>query len=166
MLVSVPKKEIQRAREVPFIDSPKCLLRRTRLHWLSFAVVFTGILLRCLYLDADPRYYDWVGYITDEGRWIQEARNLALYGHVEFSSGMNFHLFMAPLFQLSNYLVFELLGVSLLTSRLLTALTGSAILVLFWGCLRRAVSPQALLVGVALLTLQSDLIVLSRVAVP
>ena len=126
----------------------------------------TGILLRCLYLDADPRYYDWIGYITDEGRWIQEARNLALHGHMDFSSRMNFHLFMAPLFQLSNYLVFELLGVSLWTSRLLTSLAGSAILVLFWGCLRRAVSPQALLVGVALFALQSDLIALSRVAVP
>ena len=126
----------------------------------------TGILLRCLYLDADPRYYDWIGYITDEGRWIQEARNLALHGHMDFSSRMNFHLFMAPLFQLSNYLVFELFGVSLLTSRLLTSLAGSAILVLFWGCLRRAVSPQALLVGVALFALQSDLVALSRVAVP
>jgi hypothetical protein len=110
----------------------------------------TGISLRCLYLDADPRYYEWVGCITDEGRWIQEARNLALHGYMDFASLMNFHFFIAPLFQLSYYLVFELLGVSFLTSRLLTALSGSAILVLFWGCLRRAVSPQALLVGVAL----------------
>jgi hypothetical protein len=123
-------------------------------------------LLRCLYLDADPRYYEWIGYITDEGRWIQEARNLALYGQIDFSSKMNFHLFMAPMFQLSNYLVFELFGVSVLTTRLLSAFSGSVILVLFWVYLRRVISPQALLVGVLLLAVQSDLIALSRVAVP
>ena len=163
---SLSKEQILRAHEVLFAHFHECLLKASGLHWLSVGVVFTGILLRCLYLDTDPRYYDWVGYITDEGRWIQGARNLALHGHVEVSSGMNFHLSMAPLFQLSNYLVFELLGVSLWTSRLFTALFGSAILVLFWRCLRRAVNPQALLVGVALLALQSDLIALSRVAVP
>ena len=129
-------------------------------------MVFTGTLLRFLYLDSDPHYYEWIGYITDEGRWVQHARNLALHGTLVDSSGMNFHLFMAPLFELSNYLVFELLGVSIFASRLFTALCGSAILALFWGCLRRAVTPQALLVGVALLALQSDLIGLSRVAVP
>ena len=161
-----PSKEVQVADEIWFVHSLKHILRVSGVYWLSFAVVCTGILLRCLYLDADPRYYDWIGYITDEGRWIQEARNLALHGHMDLSSRMNFHLFMAPLFQLSNYLVFELFGVSLLTSRLLTAMAGSAILVLFWGCLRRAVSPQALLVGVALFALQSDLVALSRVAVP
>ena len=163
---SLSKEQILRAHEVPFFHFPECLVKASGLHWLSVGVVLTGILLRCLYLDTDPRYYDWVGYITDEGRWIQGARNLALHGHVEVSSGMNFHLSMAPLFQLSNYLVFELLGVSLWTSRLFTALFGSAILVLFWRCLHRAVNSQALLVGVALLALQSDLIALSRVAVP
>ena len=93
-----------------------------RIYWLSLGVIITGILLRFLCLDADPRYYEWVGYITDEGRWIQHARNLALHGTLVDSSRMNFHLFMAPLFELSNYLVFELLGVSLLTSRIFTAL--------------------------------------------
>jgi Dolichyl-phosphate-mannose-protein mannosyltransferase len=137
-----------------------------RIYWLSLGVIITGILLRFLCLDADPRYYEWVGYITDEGRWIQHARNLALHGTLVDSSRMNFHLFMAPLFELSNYLVFELFGVSLLTSRIFTAFCGSAILTLFWACLRRAVSPQALLVGVALLALESNLVALSRMAVP
>ena len=129
-------------------------------------MLLTGTLLRFVYLDADPHYYEWIGYITDEGRWVQHARNLALHGTLVDSSSMNFHLVMAPLFELSNYLVFKLLGVSIFASRLFTALCGSAILTLFWVCVRRAVSPQALLVGVALLALQSDLVVLSRAAVP
>src|SRR5262245_4128008 len=70
--------------------------------WLSLGVVFVGTLLRFLYLDADPRYYQWVGYITDEGRWVQHARNLALQGTLADSSDLNFHLFMAPLFEFLN----------------------------------------------------------------
>ena len=90
----------------------------------------------------------------------------SLHGTLVDSSSMNFHLFMAPLFELSNYLVFKLLGVSIFASRLFTALSGSLMIALFWGCLRRAVTPQSLLVGVALIALQSDLVGLSRVAVP
>jgi hypothetical protein len=62
--------------------------------------------------------------------------------------------------------VFELAGVSLLSSRVLTALCGSGVLVLFWGFLRRAIGPLGLLVGLTLLAFQTDLVVLSRVAVP
>jgi len=140
--------------------------KSVRLYWLSLAVVIIGTLLRFTYLDADPRYYEWVGYITDEGRWVQHARNLALHGHLIDSASMNFHLFMAPLFQLSNYLVFELFGMSVLTTRLFTAFCGSAVLAVFWDRLRRVVTPEGLLAGVALLALQCDLLALSRVAVP
>lgn len=141
-------------------------LKHCRLYWTSFSVLAIGILLRFLYLDSDPYYYEWVGYITDEGRWIQHARSLALYGILLDSHLMNLHLFLAPLFQLSNYVVFEIAGVGLLTSRLFSALCGSAILFVFWQLLRRTVSPQALLVGMVLLAFQTDLVMLSRVAVP
>src|SRR4029077_20878439 len=40
------------------------------------------------------------------------------------------------------------------------------ILFVFWQLLRRTVSPQALLVGMVLLAFQTDLVMLSRVAVP
>ena len=121
-------------------------------------------MLRFLYLDADPYYYDWIGYITDEGRWVRHGRSLALNGSLFNGNGL--HFFMAPLFQLANYFVFELAGVSLLSSRVLTALCGSGVLVLFWGFLRRAIGPLGLLVGLTLLAFQTDLVVLSRVAVP
>lgn len=138
---------------------------RSLTYWLSCGVVLTGILLRILYLDADPHYYEWAGYITDEGRWIQHARSLAFYGNL-LEGNLHIHFFLAPLFQLINYLVFEVAGVSFLTSRMLSAVSGGAILLLFWGCLRKAVAPQALLLGTILLAFQTDLVVLSRVAVP
>src|SRR5262249_2066418 len=111
-------------------------------------------------------HYEWVGYITDEGRWIQHARSLALHGILFDSSLMNMHLVLAPFFQLINYAVFEIAGVSFLTSRMFTALCGSAMLILLWVVLRHIVNPQALLLGVTLLAVQTDLVVLSRVAVP
>ena len=125
-----------------------------------------GILIRFIYLDADPYDYEWVGYIIDEGRWVQYARSWALQGASVVPSLANIHFFVAPLFQLSNYVAFELGGVSLLTSRIFTALCGSSLLILFWATLRHSVTPQALLLGITLLAVQTDLVVLSRLAVP
>jgi hypothetical protein len=76
------------------------------------------------------------------------------------------HFYLAPFYQLANYLVFKVAGVSLLSSRVLSAFCGSALLVLVWARLRHIVSPQALLLGVTLLALQLDLLALSRLAVP
>jgi len=136
---------------------------RHQSYWLVLGALFTGILLRFLYLDADP--YN-LGAITDEGRWVQHARSLTLHGTLDVAQNFSLHFFLAPLFQFANYFMFELAGVSLLTSRIFTALCGSAILLLFWGYLRHSVTPQALLVGVSLLGFQADLVYLSRVAVP
>ena len=135
----------------------------SRLCLLALAI---GITLRFMHLDADPEYYEWVGYLTDEGRWVQYARSLALHGTADRSYVGDLHFFLAPLFQLANYVVFQIAGVSLLTSRVFTAVCGSAMLVLFWLRLRRLVSCHALLLGVAMLAVQSDLVVLSRIAVP
>jgi hypothetical protein len=124
-----------------------------------------GVGLRLVHLDADPDYYAWVGYVTDEGRWIAHAREMALFGHLVNTEWL-IHLMLAPLFQAASFVVFALLGVSIWTSRLLTALSGSALLVLFWLGLRRLVTPAAMLVALALLALDVDLLMLCRVAVP
>jgi hypothetical protein len=132
---------------------------------LIVTVLVAGVGLRLVHLDADPDYYAWVGYITDEGRWIAHAREMALFGHLVNTEWL-IHLLLAPLFQAASFVVFTLLGVSIWTSRLLTALSGGALLVLFWLGLRRRVTPAAMLVGLALLALDVDLLMLSRVAVP
>lgn len=139
--------------------------KRPPSYWLALATLVLGVLLRFLYLDADPYYYNWIGYITDEGRWVQNARSLALFG-TSFDHGNNLHFLLAPLFQLANYLVFVAAGVSVLTSRIFTALAGSAILVVFWRGLRSTTTPQAMLLGITFLAFQADLVMLSRVAVP
>lgn len=132
---------------------------------LIVAVLVAGVGLRLVHLDADPDYYAWVGYVTDEGRWIAHAREMALFGHLVNTEWL-IHLLLAPLFQAASFLVFTLFGVSIWASRLLTALSGSAILVLLWLGLRRLVTPAAMLVALALLAFEVDLLMLSRVAVP
>jgi hypothetical protein len=135
------------------------------IRWLINAALIGGIALRLFSLDADPDYYAWVGYITDEGRWVAHARELALFGQV-INHDWLLHLLLAPLSQAAHYATFELLGVSIWTARLPTALSGCALLVVFWILLRHVATSHALLAGLALLAFEVDLIVLSRVAVP
>jgi Dolichyl-phosphate-mannose-protein mannosyltransferase len=132
---------------------------------LAPIVVAIGITLRFLDLGADPYYYEWNGYITDEGRWIAHARAFALFGEIG-SVGSSLHLLLAPLFQAATFAVFALFDVSLWSARLVSAVSGSAVLGAFWAAYRRVASPEALLLGLAMLAVEMDLVALSRLAIP
>ncbi len=132
---------------------------------LALMVLAGGIALRFMHLGADPYYYEWNGYITDEGRWIAHARALALFGSIG-SVGSSLHLVLAPLFQAASFAVFTLLDVSLGSARLVSAVSGSALLVVFWAACRRVASPEALLLVLAMLAVEMDMVALSRLAVP
>ena len=132
---------------------------------LAAVVVVLGIVCRFVRLDADPHYYDWIGYITDEGRWIDQARELILFGPAN-ELRPTLHMMVAPLFQAASYVLFRLFDVSILSSRLIPAASGSALLLTFWLGLRRVTSPPMFLVPMTMMAFTEDLIVLSRVAVP
>lgn len=144
-------------------SSPAPLARLSRL--LALVILGVGIALRFLLLDADPEHVAWTGYITDEGRWIAHARALALFGNAS-SVGSPLHLLLAPLYQAAAYVVFLALGVSLATTRLVSALCGSLLLVVFWTALRGVTSPPARLLALALLAFELDVVFLSRLAIP
>jgi hypothetical protein len=132
---------------------------------LALAVLAGGIALRFVQLGADPYYYEWNGYITDEGRWIAHARALWLFGGIG-SVGTTLHLLLAPLFQAAELLVFSLAGVSLASARVISVLSGSALLIGFWAVYRRLAGPAPLLLALAMLAVETDMVVLSRLAVP
>ncbi len=132
---------------------------------LALLVVLGGIALRGWDLGADPYHYEWNGYITDEGRWIAHARALALFGEIG-SVVSPLHLLVAPLFQAASYGVFAAVGVSLWSARLISAVTGSALLVGFWLMARRRASPEALLLALTMLAVEMDTVFLSRLAIP
>lgn len=156
--------ESQPERSESMADSPESVPGYVRVA-IAGTLAFS-ILLRFALLDADPHYYEWLGYIADEGRWVEQARRLALGGDLLVEGGRNLHFVLAPLFQLVNYAIFEIAGISRVTTRILSALCGSLILAVFWFRFRRSLTSHALLLALVLLGLQVDLIFLSRVAIP
>ena len=137
--------------------------RRTALAGLG--VVGLGCALRLLWLDADPDYARWQGFVTDEGRWIENARRLHLFGQ-PLSANSNLHLVIAPLYQAISFAAMSLADLGRASVRFFPAVCGSALVLCFWLALRRRVTPVALLAAALLLATQEDLVMLSRVSVP
>jgi hypothetical protein len=133
--------------------------------FVAGALLVVGCAARLVHLDADPHYYGWWGHIYDEGRWIQQARSLALRG-VWSDGGVSPNLMVAPGFELGTYLAFSVAGVSRAVARLLPALSGCALLWLLGIYLRPRASVSGLALGLGLLAMQGDMLVLSRVALP
>jgi hypothetical protein len=133
--------------------------------YLALVVIVVGIALRFWHLGADPAYGAWVGYIPDEGRWVEGARGLVLHASTPAGLAM-MHTIVAPVFEAATFVAFEIFGVSSWSSRLFTAASGSALLIVLWVMLKRAVGPHAALFGLALLAFQPDLFAISRMAIP
>jgi len=131
-----------------------------------WAVCAAGILIRFVNLDADPAFSLWIGYITDEGRWNETARNLALFRELAMYGISRIHLVLGAGYQAVNFVVFELAGVSLWSARLFSAVAGSLILLTSVLALRRHVDGLALLVGMAVLGFSTLLVNISRLAIP
>jgi hypothetical protein len=130
-------------------------------------LLVAGVLARFVYLGSDPAYYAWAGYLTDEGRWTQQAREIALFGSPDLQYWLAVvHLAIAPLFQAAVFVAFKLFGVGLASARLVSAICGSLLVVAIWRYLRPRLTTGGTLVAVVAVALQPDLIFLSRVAIP
>ena len=99
--------------------------------------LLVSVVLRFAMLDADPHYYEWQGYIADEGRWVEHARRLALFDQLLVFGKGNIHLVLSPLYQAVNFVIFEIAGVSRSTTRFFSALCVSLVVGIFWWRLRR-----------------------------
>ncbi|MBI4204014.1 MAG: glycosyltransferase family 39 protein, partial [Betaproteobacteria bacterium] len=98
--------------------------------WLSLAwpivvaVLLIGITgVRLVDLELDPPFTKRIGDVSDEGYWAHNARLKALTGAF-VQDPFNQALTTAPLYTAINALVFSLLGVSLGTARLVSAVAG------------------------------------------
>ncbi len=130
-------------------------------------VLVCGALFRVLALDADPAYPFWAGYITDEGRWTELAREWVLFGAPDFDTALTrTHLILAPVFQVLAAGSFSLFGVSAVSARLISVAAGFGVLVVAAVLLRSRLTRRAWLGTVALLAIQPDLVYFSRVAIP
>lgn len=119
---------------------------------------------RVFFLDADPSLFKRVGDIGDEGYWVQQARDRALFGDWvtdEFVQG----LAAAPLFTILTYGVFSAGGVSLFGARLVTAVAGVFSVLLIYLIVRRSAG-RAAVAAAFILSINSSFFSYNRIAHP
>jgi hypothetical protein len=139
---------------------------RARTKAIAVALFMVGAALRLVSLDADPYCPHWRGYITDEGRWVDQARSLTLFSSPSENDLSQLHVAMAPGYQLASAVTFGLFGVDYWSARLYSAVCGVGVMALLLVYFWRRLSPLALTLGMAILSLDRDLVFLSRVAIP
>jgi 4-amino-4-deoxy-L-arabinose transferase-like glycosyltransferase len=112
-------------------------------------IVLVAALLRVVFPFADPPWRTTVGIVWhDEGAWVHNARNMALYGR--WSEDAWNPMYIAPVFTGLEYLSFALFGVGLWQARLVSELTGIASVVLLALGVRRIAGREAGLIAGAL----------------
>ncbi len=90
--------------------------------FLILILLISG-LLRFIHLDLDPPLQMGLHFISDEGWWVHNARNKALFGEWVLDD-FNQSLLVSPLFCFATWVVYHFAGVSILTSRIVPALSG------------------------------------------
>jgi 4-amino-4-deoxy-L-arabinose transferase-like glycosyltransferase len=110
-----------------------------RQYWLILGLTLLGaLLLRGCFAVSDPPWHATVGIVWhDEGAWLHNARNKALFG-VWQTDQWN-PMYLTPVFTAFEYLSFKLFGVGLWQARLVSVLFG----VISVLCLAQAVRATA-----------------------
>jgi 4-amino-4-deoxy-L-arabinose transferase-like glycosyltransferase len=134
-----------------------------------FGVALLGIMalaiaLRVLFPTADPPWNPFVGIVWhDEGAWVHNARNRALWG-VWSTDAWN-PLYIAPVFTLLEYLSFALFGVGVWQARLVSEAAGAASVLLLALGVRRVAGDTAGIIAGALLATNYVYVMYDRAAI-
>jgi 4-amino-4-deoxy-L-arabinose transferase-like glycosyltransferase len=117
--------------------------------WSLAGIAAVALALRLVFPTADPPWETTVGIVWhDEGAWVHNARNMALFG--SWATDAWNPMFIAPVFTLLEYLSFAAFGVGVWQARLVSELTGFASVVLLGLGVRRAAGRDAGLIAAAL----------------
>jgi 4-amino-4-deoxy-L-arabinose transferase-like glycosyltransferase len=117
---------------------------------ILIAILLIGALMRGLFPAADPPWNPAVGIVWhDEGAWVHNARNRALFG--SWSLDQWNPMYIAPVFTGLEYTSFRLFGVGVRQARLVPEVCGIIALVLLTFGVRRIAGPLAALIAAALL---------------
>ena len=123
---------------------------RLRFAWMLALAILLGLGLRTIFPTADPPWRTTVGVVWhDEGAWVHNARNKAIYGSWRVDEWNP--LFIAPVFTGLEYLSFEMFGVGLRQARLVSELAGLASVVLLGLGVRRIAGDLSGLIAAGLL---------------
>jgi 4-amino-4-deoxy-L-arabinose transferase-like glycosyltransferase len=133
-------------------EAVRTAVRPGRLGWTLALIIVLAAVLRGVFPNADPPWATTVGIVWhDEGAWVHNARNRALFGAwVEDSWNP---MYIAPVFTGLEYLSFALFGVGTWQARLVSELTGGlSVVLLGFGVCRMAGREAGLIAGVLLAT--------------
>ncbi|MEZ5499974.1 MAG: hypothetical protein R3E77_11175 [Steroidobacteraceae bacterium] len=129
-------------------------------------VLALAIVARLWQLDADPYVYGWAGFVTDEARWVETARNLALFHDPNLYGLSRLHLLLSPLYQGACFVAFKLFGVDFWQARLVTAVSSIALMALTTFVLRSALPSTLLTALLMAIGFGPEFLGLGRIAVP
>lgn len=131
---------------------------------IALLAIFTaGVAMRVAWLRADPPSTDAVGIVWhDEGAWVHNARNRALWG-VWRTDAWN-PVFVAPVFTALEYGSFRAFGVGLWQARVVPVASGLAALAALMVGLSALGGRRAAAIGGALLATNYAFVMWNRAA--
>jgi 4-amino-4-deoxy-L-arabinose transferase-like glycosyltransferase len=127
-------------------------------------VVAAILALRFVALGADAySRLDWsAGLLTDEGFYVHNARNVALFGHAR-TDGFN-NMLLSPLLHYAQVAVFSVFGVGAVQARSISVVCSLLTLGLLFAALRRAFDNRIAWTAVAFLGLDHVSLLYNRMA--
>lgn len=135
----------------------------SRFKFLLIIIIVLGGFLRIWNLSADPSILLDSGQVGDEGYWLYNARNLALFGSV--AQDDFYHDFAAaPLFSFVSYLSFWVFGVDFWQGRIVSAIAG-IITLLFTYLIARRINRSVALLSTFLVAINTLFLLHNRLAV-
>jgi Dolichyl-phosphate-mannose-protein mannosyltransferase len=128
------------------------------------AIALLAIVLRGLFPAADPPWRSTVGVVWhDEGAWVHNARNKALFG--EWRQDEWNPVYVAPVFTALEYASFEAFGVGVRQARLVSEAAGLLSVILLALGVRRLGGDRAGLMAGALLAVNYVYVMYNRAAI-
>ena len=155
------------ASPTPGVQQPNPPLTTHHSPLTVFAVIvaiIAAISLRFVALRSDPYpWLDWsAGQLTDEGFYIHNARNVALFGHATTDQFNN--MLLSPWLHYIQVGVFETLGAGSVQARLISIVSSLLTIVVFFAALRRAFRYRVALTGAVFLGLDHVFLLFNRMA--
>jgi len=128
------------------------------------AIVLLAIGLRTIFPAADPPWRTTVGVVWhDEGAWVHNARNKALFGQWRLDEWNP--VFVAPVFTALEYVSFAAFGVGVRQARLVCEAAGVLSVLLLALGMRRAAGDTAGLIAGGLLATNYVYVMYDRAAI-